>query len=89
MPNEIQELQLLAAHYRERVRSCTDMIKYVSGGTPDAFKLTFSVGQIPTLIIEIGDEDENFLLGLLMEWEVFHSRKLREIEGRLHSLQFV
>lgn len=83
---EIQSLMRLQAHYTNMIDHCVDMLKNLSGYTPDNFKFTFTIQDKPIVSIPIGEEEGNFCMGFFMSWHQYYSRKLREVNALLTGL---
>lgn len=83
---EIQDLERLCAHYQTMVDYCSDVIKQLTGCTPDHFTFTFSIHETPIVSIPISEEDGHFCLGVFMAWHQYYSKQLRTKAVLLHNL---
>jgi hypothetical protein len=84
MPStQIQTLEVRAAHLREKIDKCADIIKQLSGEKPDSFTFTFSMRGVAIVSFEIGEQEANFNIAYFMSWHQFYRNELKAITEQL------
>jgi hypothetical protein len=68
---------------RLRINQCADVIKQLSGVTPDRFSFSFCIGEQEIVKFEIAEDESEFQLAYFMSWHSFYSKRLAVIEKLL------
>ncbi len=82
-----EDLTQLAITYRNKVQECADMIKLLSGNTPDNSRLVFMIGTVAVDVIPITDDNADFCMGFFMAWHQHYGKKLKEVTATMEKLQ--
>src|SRR5688572_27792152 len=66
------QLKARIARCEAMLETCTDVIKQLSGFTPDEFKFTFSIKNRPIVTLDIDENESRFCIGVFMQWHKFY-----------------
>lgn len=87
MNPEIATLQRELVYYQIKAQECTDVIKQLTGYTPENFTISFSVSKQPILSFDVGVQEMNFAVGIFMSWHSYYTQRIREHQQVLRALQ--
>lgn len=79
MPSNNPPLPEQAAAFREKIDFCADIIKLLSGYTPERFTFTFAVKDKPIVQFGIAEDESRFVMSFFMSWHSFYSREYAAI----------
>lgn len=83
MLNTNLTLQMQLDNCHQRIDQCIDVIKQLTGVTPDHFTFTFSIGRAVITEFEIGIDESNFAMSFFMAWHQFYSKKLLKLRSEM------
>lgn len=69
-----------------RMNQCSDVIKQLSGSTPNAFEFTFSVSGKEIVKFEIADDESEFNISYFMAWYQFYRNRMLALSRTLCML---
>jgi hypothetical protein len=89
MDAQILTLERELAYYKAKAQECTDIIKLLTGYTPDHCAITFSVKKNPIVTFEVGEPELNFSIGFFMSWHSFYTKRIQEHQTVLLAMRAV
>lgn len=87
MTTEIHDLEQQAGYCLDMIQHCADLIKNLTGYTPENSKLVFQIHEKAIFAIPITEDNDNFCMGFFMSWHQHYSRRLKDITAALDALR--